>query len=396
MCSPRSRGIGSAGGRRGALHLRLGSRLPAGLPADREDRPRLPSNVPVLATTATANDRVIADVVDQLGDLVVLRGPLARRSLRLQSIHLADQAERLAWLDVHFRAAAGVGDYLLLTVADCATRHPLAPSPRHDVAAYYGQPRHASASARGAASRERGQGARCNRRSRMGFDKPDLGFVVHFQRPGSLVAYYQQIGRAGRASRTRVAMLLNGREDDEIHDYFVSTAFPGESALRQVLEIVEAEPGIRLRGIEAKVNMRHTRLAQCLTFQVDQAAYRERGRTFEALPCGLPASSAGRASPSAAGGAREDTGVHRLGRVPDAARHGRARRSVRGTVRPMCELRRRDRCAERRRRGRARRDRVPPALALADEPRRQGIAAAERGEEGGHCRCGATQVGGHW
>ena len=240
---------------------------------------RLPPSVPVLATTATANDRVIADVVDQLGTLEVLRGPLARRSLRLQSIHLADQAERLAWLDRHIRELPGSGIVYCLTVADCARVTRWLQSRGVNVAAYYG--------GLDSVERERLEEQLLGNEVKalvstvalgMGFDKPDLGFVVHFQRPGSLVAYYQQIGRAGRALDDAIAVLLNGREDDEIHNYFLSTAFPGESALRAVLEVVEAEPGIRLAGIEAKVNLKRTRLTQCLTFlQIDQAVYRERG-----------------------------------------------------------------------------------------------------------------------
>jgi ATP-dependent DNA helicase RecQ len=250
----------------------------------------LPSNVPVLATTATANDRVVEDVVDQLGNLEVLRGPLARRSLRLQSIHLTDQAERLAWLDQHIRGLPGSGIVYCLTVADCVRVARWLQSRDVNVAAYYG-------------ALDNDERARLEERLLqnevkalvatvalgMGFDKPDLGFVVHFQRPGSLVAYYQQIGRAGRALDDAIAVLLIGREDDEIHDYFVSTAFPGERALRQVLDVIENEPGIRMRGIEAKLNVKRTRLAQCLTFlQVDQAIYRESGGYFRTPTAWVP------------------------------------------------------------------------------------------------------------
>jgi ATP-dependent DNA helicase RecQ len=251
---------------------------------------RLPPSVPVLATTATANDRVVEDVVDQLGNLEVLRGPLARQSLRLQSIHLADQAERLAWLDRHIRELPGAGIVYCLTVADCARVARWLQSRGVNVAAYYG----------GLDNDERTRLEEQLLRNEvkalvatvalgMGFDKPDLGFVVHFQRPGSLVAYYQQIGRAGRALDDAIAILLNGREDDEIHDYFVSTAFPGAFALRQVLDVVEDEPGIKLRGIEARLNLKRTRLAQCLTFlQVDQAIYREDGGYFRTPTAWVP------------------------------------------------------------------------------------------------------------
>jgi len=243
---------------------------------------RLPPTVPVLATTATANDRVIADIVDQLGNLEVLRGPLARRSLRLQSIHLTDQAARLAWLDRQLPELPGSGIVYCLTIADCSRVARWLQSRGVNVAAY-----HANLDTE---ERERLEERLLANDVKalvstvalgMGFDKPDLGFVVHFQRPGSLVAYYQQIGRAGRALDDAIAVLLNGREDDEIHDYFVSTAFPGETALRQVLEVVEAEPGIKLTALEARLNVKRRRLEQCLTFlQVDQAVYRERGGYF--------------------------------------------------------------------------------------------------------------------
>src|SRR5690606_34194210 len=68
----------------------------------------------------------------------------------------------------------------------------------------------------------------------MGYDKPDLGFVIHFQRPGSIVAYYQQIGRAGRGIDNAIVVLLHGAEDDEIIEFFIANAFPAPGAIDDI------------------------------------------------------------------------------------------------------------------------------------------------------------------
>ncbi len=251
---------------------------------------QLPGNVPVLATTATANDRVIADVGEQLGDLEVHRGPLARKSLRLQSIHLTDQAERLAWLACHLPELPGSGIIYCLTVADCMRVAGWLRARDIDVAAYYADlETDEKTDLEGRLLTNDIKALVSTVALGMGFDKPDLGFVVHFQRPGSIVAYYQQIGRAGRALEDAVAVLLNGREDDEIHDYFISTAFPGLETLQEVLEIVEQNPGVKARGIESLINLKTGRLAQALKFlEVDQAIYRERGSYFRTPTVWVP------------------------------------------------------------------------------------------------------------
>jgi ATP-dependent DNA helicase RecQ len=188
---------------------------------------QLPPGVPLLATTATANNRVIADIAEQLGeDLVSIRGPLTRESLRLQVIELADQAERLAWLAQNLPAFPGSGIVYCLTVADCERVAEWLAARGISVAPYYGP----------LDSDRRLQLEDQLRRNEvkalvatvalgMGFDKPDLGFVVHFQRPGSAIAYYQQIGRAGREIDDAAVVLLHGREDDEIANYFMRLPF---------------------------------------------------------------------------------------------------------------------------------------------------------------------------
>jgi len=203
----------------------------------------LPPNVPILATTATANSRVIGDIDEQIGpNLTILRGRLARESLKLQRIKLEDQAERLAWLAENLPIIDGSGIIYCLTIADCRRVSRWLHERGINVLEYHGKLE---------------DGLRLEYEQRllanevkalaatialgMGFDKPDLGFVIHYQRPGSLVVYYQQIGRAGRAVDNAYAVLLNGREDDEIQDYFINNAFPTAYEMEQVLNIVFAK-----------------------------------------------------------------------------------------------------------------------------------------------------------
>ena len=244
----------------------------------------LASTVPLLATTATANDRVTADVAAQLGaNLNVVRGPLTRDSLKLQAIRLSGQAERLAWLAEFVPQLPGSGIIYCLTVADCERVAAWLRQNGVDAPAYHAQlpddqPREALEQR---LIRNEVKALVATVALGMGFDKPDLGFVVHFQRPGSLVAYYQQIGRAGRATAEAYAVLLNGAEDDEIQDYFIRSAFPGAEDLLRVLQAVEAVDSASLDDLQRAMNMRRLRIQQCLKLlEVEQAVSRTGARYY--------------------------------------------------------------------------------------------------------------------
>jgi ATP-dependent DNA helicase RecQ len=241
----------------------------------------LPRSVPVLGTTATANDRVVRDVVEQLGpELQVLRGALTRTSLRLQTIRLADQAERLAWLAEHVPGISGAGIIYCLTVADCRRVSEWLVAQGIPAPAYHADLDHNL--------REDLEQRLLHNQVKalvatvalgMGFDKPDLGFVIHFQRPGSVVAYYQQIGRAGRAVESAGAILLNGREDDEIQDYFIHTAFPSADELSRVLTTIANSDGLTIRGILPQVNLPWTRIERALKLlEIDGALIHREGK----------------------------------------------------------------------------------------------------------------------
>jgi ATP-dependent DNA helicase RecQ len=217
----------------------------------------LPKSVPVLGTTATANDRVVTDVQTQLGpNLVILRGSLARESLRLQNIRLSSQSDRLAWLAENIHKFKGSGIIYCLTVADTERVTGWLKQKGYAVEAYH-------AGNDGTMDRPALEKAFLSNEIKilvatvalgMGFDKPDISYVIHFQRPGSVVAYYQQVGRAGRALEASYGILLSGYEDDDIQNYFIDSAFPPEQVFLDILHTLESSEGLSLSEILAHVN----------------------------------------------------------------------------------------------------------------------------------------------
>ncbi len=241
----------------------------------------LDPRVPVLATTATANDRVVDDVAEQLGEgASVLRGPLARYSLRLDAIVLENQAERLAWLAEQIPLMPGSGIVYCLTVADTQRVATFLRSRGIDA-----RPYNADLSTE---EREELEDALVAKDVKalvatvalgMGFDKPDLGFVVHYQRPGSAIAYYQQVGRAGRAVDHAYGVLLSGREDDEIAEFFMDTAFPPTVNMLEILDALERVDSMTIGGLEKAVNLKHGRITQALKLlELDGAVAHDGGR----------------------------------------------------------------------------------------------------------------------
>lgn len=243
----------------------------------------LGSDIPVLATTATANDRVVNDVAAQLGvggrDTVVLRGGLDRESLRLAVVHAGNPAQRAAWIAAQLDSLPGSGIVYTLTVAQAHDVAALLREQGHQVAAYTGST--------DTSEREQLEADLLNNRVKaliatsalgMGFDKPDLGFVVHLGAPSSPIAYYQQVGRAGRATESAEVILLPGAEDQDVWRYFASVAFPSESMVRNVLRALEPDRPQSTPALEALVDLNRSRLEMVLkVLDVDGAVRRVKG-----------------------------------------------------------------------------------------------------------------------
>ncbi|MDL9979938.1 RecQ family ATP-dependent DNA helicase [Microbacterium sp. ASV49] len=249
---------------------------------------RMPAGVPVLATTATANSRVVADVAEQLdagltgedAGVLTIRGPLARASLRLGVLRLRDSPSRLAWLLGHLKDLPGSGIIYTLTVAAAEDTARLLRERGYDVRAYTGQT--------DTDEREESEALLKDNKVKalvatsalgMGFDKPDLGFVVHLGAPSSPVSYYQQVGRAGRATASADVLLLPGAEDRDIWHYFATASMPDcERAERVISALAEAGAPLSTPALEAIVDIRRTPLELLLkVLDVDGAVARVKG-----------------------------------------------------------------------------------------------------------------------
>ncbi|MCY4173778.1 MAG: RecQ family ATP-dependent DNA helicase [Cyanobacteria bacterium MAG CAR3_bin_5] len=225
----------------------------------------LPPNLRLLATTATANNRVMEDLGEVLGpNLEVQLGNLARPSLLLQTIRLPRQVERLAWLAEQVPKLGGHGIIYTLTVRDAHQVAAWLQSRGIEVGAYTGRTRN-NRCLEQALLDNRVKALVATTALGMGFDKPDLGFVIHYQSPASVVHYYQQVGRAGRALDAAYGVLLSGEEETDIADYFIRSAFPTPHEVQQVISALERTPdGLSIADLLGKVNISKGRIEKTM------------------------------------------------------------------------------------------------------------------------------------
>lgn len=226
----------------------------------------LPPNLRLLATTATANNRVMEDLAAVLGPkLEVSRGDLNRTSLSLQTIRLPSQAERLAWLAEQLATLQGHGIIYTLTVRDANQVADWLKSRGFNVEAYTGETGDRREELELALLHNQVKALVATTALGMGYDKPDLAFVIHYQMPGSVVAYYQQVGRAGRALDSAYGVLLSGEEEANITDWFISSAFPTRQEVADVLDALEKESsGLSVPELLGRVNLSKGRIEKTI------------------------------------------------------------------------------------------------------------------------------------
>jgi ATP-dependent DNA helicase RecQ len=244
---------------------------------------RLPAGASVLCTTATANDRVVRDVEEQLAigrheaPLVTYRGPLGRSSLRFEVVEVPASADRLAWLATWLPQLPGSGIVYTLTKRDAEQVAGWLALQGIRAEAYSGE--HDTEARITLEDRLLSNDLKCivaTSALGMGYDKPDLGFVVHYQAPGSVIAYYQQVGRAGRGVDRAEVVLLRGSEDRRIQDFFIEQAFPRREIVEATLRHLELNGGASVPELTTVVNLGRNRIEGMLkVLDVEGAVARE-------------------------------------------------------------------------------------------------------------------------
>lgn len=203
----------------------------------------LPSNVPVLGTTATANNRVVDDLKKQFGnDVYISRGPLTRDSLHIEIVRAQSKAKRYAWLVKNVPKLPGSGIIYCLTQRDCQQLSDYLNLRGILAMPYYSDNNLEEQNhlAERKLMKNEIKVLVSTIKLGMGYDKPDISFVIHYQQPGSVVAYYQQIGRAGRSIKDAYCYLLTGQEDQDILNYFIENAFPTNEQAYRIIQIGRA------------------------------------------------------------------------------------------------------------------------------------------------------------
>ena len=226
----------------------------------------LPPNLRLLATTATANNRVLDDLQNVLGpNLTVSRGDLSRSSLLLQTMRMPSQAERMAWLATYLPKINGSGIVYTLTVRDAEQVAEWLRTRGINAEAYSSETGERRVELENALLDNRVKVLVATTSLGMGFDKPDLAFVIHYQTPGSVVGYYQQVGRAGRRIAGAYGVLLSGEEETEITDYFIESAFPTPEEVQKVIDaLLTLRHGLSVNELMSRVNLSRGRIDKTL------------------------------------------------------------------------------------------------------------------------------------
>jgi ATP-dependent DNA helicase RecQ len=188
----------------------------------------------VLAMTATATEEVIDDLLRQLRipDAEIVHTGFYRPNLHLAVVPTADEDRRRERLAELLAEESGSGIIYLATVKAVGELTESLQGLGFAAAGYHGRMKPADR----AASQDRFMSGEvpvmvATNAFGLGIDKPDIRFVIHAHLPGSIEAFYQEFGRAGRDGEPARATLLYSPEDRRLHTFFQSRRYPGAEDL---------------------------------------------------------------------------------------------------------------------------------------------------------------------
>ena len=235
---------------------------------------QLSPDTPLLATTATANDRVVLDIQQQLGDIGISRGKLIRENLALQGMPRLSSTERYAWLAQMVPTLPGKGIIYTITKADAERLAGWLQQHGVDAHAYHSDilvdGYDNTVDAKKYLEDEFTTGDLrvlvATTALGMGYDNPNVRFVIHYQAPSSIIAYYQQVGRAGRGKDGAIGVLMSGPEDAGIHENFRTASLPTGADVMRILQGLETAGGMTATQLMGEVNIPKGRLDGALRY----------------------------------------------------------------------------------------------------------------------------------
>jgi len=244
----------------------------------------LPKNIPILGTTATANDRVIEDLKEQFGEeTFISRGPLTRASMSIEIVKLGSKALKYAWILKNLPIIPGSGIIYCMSRRECDMLSQFLNKNGIEARPYYSDPKKdvENVITEKFFMENKVKVIVATIKLGMGYDKPDIEFVIHFQKPKNVVEYYQQIGRAGRGIPNSYCYLLTGEEDDKIHHYFINNAFPTETEAKQIVGLIKKTGRISQAALSKVINIRRSKLERFLPILVKEKVIDREGMVFK-------------------------------------------------------------------------------------------------------------------
>ncbi|WP_294966078.1 RecQ family ATP-dependent DNA helicase [Sulfurimonas sp.] len=231
----------------------------------------LPSNIPVLATTATATLSVSEDIKEQIGNNIeIIRGDLLRENLKLNVIHVENEEDKMAWMLSYLKNVSGNGLVYTGTTINTEIYSKWLESEKLNTIFYHGK---MDGDIKKGIEKEwmndKYKAVIATNALGMGIDKSNIRFIIHTQITQSLIHYYQEIGRAGRDGKTAEIFLLFNVKDTALPLSFINGARPSVKKYEKVISALKEEP-LGEKNLMKATNLKQTQVRTIKADLLDQ------------------------------------------------------------------------------------------------------------------------------